>query len=70
MSQTTMLITASISMLTLSLLVAGALFLLNHGPLLVIVGGTLAGIAVYVAVCEFGSKFVEQELHMEEEQNA
>lgn len=69
MSETTMLIMASISMFGASAIAAVALFLLNLSPIWIVLGGTLAGISVYVAFCTFGSKFVRQELVAEESEN-
>jgi hypothetical protein len=70
MSESTLLIAASISMLVLSLLVAAGLHWLDVGPGAVLIGGTLAGIAVYVAFCVVGGRHVKEENFIEEEQNA
>jgi hypothetical protein len=70
MSESTLLITASASMLGLSLLVAGGLLWLDAGHALVITGGTIAGIAAYVAINFIGGKYVQKEVLTEDEQNA
>lgn len=69
MRETTLLIAASISMLVISLLAAGALYLFNASSLWVVLVGTLAGIAVYVGFFAYGSKLTRKEPILEEEES-
>lgn len=61
MSETKMLLSASVSMFAVSLLSALVLYVLNAGPVWVLTGGTLAGIAVYVAMCMMAAKHTKKE---------
>jgi hypothetical protein len=69
MSETRILITACVSMLVVSAVVAGALFWLNAGPVWVVFGGSLAGIAIYAAIWIIGGRHVTEDV-FQEEQNA
>lgn len=58
MTESALLITASITMVLVSLAAAGLLVLAVADPLWVIAGGTMAGLATYLAFCTIGEKFV------------
>lgn len=61
MSEAKMLLCASFSMFTVSLLSALVLYVLNAGPVWVLTGGSLAGITVYVAMCMIAAKHTKKE---------
>jgi hypothetical protein len=69
MSESTLLIAASASMLAVSFLVAGLFWWLNAPPVWVITAGTMAGIIVYASFWLVGGRLVRNELVVEEEEN-
>lgn len=68
MTETKLLGIAFIVMFSVSFLVAGLLFWLGVRPLSVILGGTAAGIAAYVALMIFRKSYIT-ELATEGEEN-
>ncbi|MBX9571339.1 MAG: hypothetical protein K2X77_20755 [Candidatus Obscuribacterales bacterium] len=60
MSEAKMLLFSSISMFAVSLITAFILYVMNVGPVWVMFGGTLAGIAVFIAMCIRSAKMTEE----------
>lgn len=72
MSESKMLAIAFCSTMAISLITAGAFYFMGSGPLFVVFGGTLAGIATYVAICMLSAPYVLQpveEVFVEDECN-
>lgn len=61
MSEAKLLLFASFSMFIVSALFAVLLHYANAGAAWVMLGGTVAGIAVYVGICIFGNKSAREE---------
>ncbi len=72
MSETKMLGIACFAMLALSVVSAFILMFVGAGPLVTIIGGTLVGMAVYVAICLLSKPYViaVPDLAMEEAMKA
>jgi hypothetical protein len=60
MTETKMIGLACTVMIGASLFLAALLYWLNASPLVVIFGGTLAGIAVYVTVCILSKPYITE----------
>lgn len=60
MSEARMLVIAVCSTVALSLIIAGGLYFFGAGPGPVVIGGTLAGIVTYVAICIVCSPLVPE----------
>jgi hypothetical protein len=69
MTETKILGIAATLMLGVSLLFAGLLFWLNAGPLVVVFGGTLAGIGAYITLFLLSKSYIT-EVSTEEEDYA
>lgn len=72
MSESKMLAIAFCLTMANSLVTAGAFYVMGLGPLAVVMGGTLAGVVTYVAICLLSSPYVitpVEEVFVEEECN-
>lgn len=66
MSEAKMLMFSGAAMFIVSFLTAYVLFVLNTGPIAVMFGGTIAGIAVYVALCVYSARIHKPQPQTEE----
>lgn len=57
-SEALMLMIALGSMYAVSLAVAGLAYLGGAGPGVIVIGSTIAGASVYLAICVYGEKYV------------